>query len=228
MLEKKNLLHRLYTQNIDALELKVGLELPEPNVPAERCIPLHGLLTYVKCTACHRRQRLETYFEDYRSGIPANCPACLKDAEERQARHSPKRRRQIGQLRPDILLYGESNPWGELVAEVIQKDAKNVTTNAVLLVVGTSLKIPGIQEVIRLIGRAVKAKKGHVININITPNQSGVRRHFDLEVLGDCQTFADKVIERFQENEKGKGSVTPYEHAAVARADYRPLWDWTY
>lgn len=226
------MLHRLYTQNIDALELKVGLELPDPNQLTARCIPLHGSLTYVKCTVCHGRQRMEPYFQDFKSGTPPTCPACLKDEKARQAGLSPKRPRKVGQLRPDILLYGEPNPWGDTTADIITKDTKSVTPKALLLVVGTSLKICGIQDLIKCIGGMVKAKGGYVININQTASELAFRRFFDLEILGDCQVFAELVIERFKEKEKGKGkgkdSIKHYENGAATRADFRPLWDWIY
>lgn len=169
-------------------------------------------------------------FQDFKSGTPPTCPACLKAEEARQAGPSPKRPRKVGQLRPDILLYGEPNPWGDTTADIIRKDTKSVTPNAVLLVVGTSLKICGIQDLIKHIGSMVKAKGGHVININQTGSELAFRRFFDLEILGDCQVFAEIVIERFQEKEKGKGkdSIKHYEHGAVTRADFRPLWDWIY
>jgi NAD-dependent SIR2 family protein deacetylase len=170
---------------------------------------------------------MEYHFQDFNSGTPPTCPACLKAEEARHAVLPPKRQRKVGQLRPDILLYGELNPWEDITAGIIENDAKSITPNAVLLVVGTSIKIRGIQHLIKRIGPEVKAKGGHVININQTPSESVLRRFFDLEVLEDCQVFAQLLIQRFQEK-KGKDNIKPYEHGAVARADYRPLWDWSY
>ena len=52
LLERKGLLQRVYTQNIDAIEFLAGL-------PAEKVVEAHGTFQRSYCTACHKNFDLE-------------------------------------------------------------------------------------------------------------------------------------------------------------------------
>lgn len=83
LLEKKKILKRLYTQNIDSLERKVGIQ--EANL-----IECHGTTARSKCQECRKVYSKEDYFDWKGEGVPrCHCG---------------------GLLRPDIVLFGEPLP----------------------------------------------------------------------------------------------------------------------
>ena len=75
-----------------------------------------------------------------------------------------KRPRGIGKLRPNVVLYNEAHKDGEGVGEVVQKDllgsskGKGRSGADLLLVVGTSLRVPGTKRMVREFAKAVRAR----------------------------------------------------------------------
>ena len=78
-----------------------------------------------------------------------------------------KRPRGIGKLRPNVVLYNEAHKDGEGVGEVVQKDligsskGKGRSGADLLLVVGTSLRVPGTKRMVREFAKAVRARGAH-------------------------------------------------------------------
>lgn len=198
-LDDRGRLLRVYTQNIDALELKSGLtfgvpelegrrsrpralkgksdsvELPAPlpstsavprllTPPAEtpRCIPLHGTLQSMHCQICQHTFPLENYLDDLNAGSFPICPDCDQVEETRQA--VGKRSRGVGKLRPSVVLYNEMHKDGEEVGEVVRRDliggskGKGRAGADLLLVVGTSLRVPGTKRMVREFSKAVHSR----------------------------------------------------------------------
>jgi NAD-dependent histone deacetylase SIR2 len=75
-----------------------------------------------------------------------------------------KRPRGIGKLRPNVVLYNEAHKDGEGVGEVVQRDligsskGKGRSGADLLLVVGTSLRVPGTKRMVREFAKAVRAR----------------------------------------------------------------------
>ncbi|KAG2347701.1 DHS-like NAD/FAD-binding domain-containing protein [Suillus weaverae] len=209
-LDDRGRLLRVYTQNIDAIELKSGLSfgVPEfdkrrtrprskpkstgppiadqptistsapcpqdsppmtpgsrytsPAVEVPRCIPLHGTLQTLHCQTCMHTFPLENYVSSLTSGTPPYCPECTQMEETRQL--VGKRARGVGKLRPSVVLYNELHKDGEGVGEVARRDlvgcskGKGRSGVDVLLVVGTSLKVPGTKRMVREFSKAVHAR----------------------------------------------------------------------
>jgi len=191
-LDNRGRLLRVYTQNIDAIEQKSGLSfgIPEfegkrnksrskakskdadqvpstshlllPPVETPRCIPLHGTLQTMHCQICNHSFPLLEYLPSLISGQPPSCPECTSLETTRQL--VGKRRRGIGKLRPNVVLYNEAHKDGEGVGEVVQKDligsskGKGRGGADLLLVVGTSLRVPGTKRMVREFAKAVHAR----------------------------------------------------------------------
>lgn len=184
-LDDRGKLLRVYTQNIDALESKSGLtfgvpdicgprgkprsksvpsasqempgRLPSPPPEIPRCIPLHGTLDTMHCVSCTHVFPLRDHLEHLNSGIPPYCPECTTLEKVRQM--SGKRSRGVGKLRPSVVLYNEDHKDGEHVGEVVRKDLTGSSPRAdLLLVVGTSLRVPGTKRIVREFSKAVRSR----------------------------------------------------------------------
>ena len=97
LLHAKGRLRRIYTQNIDALELLAG-------VPEDKIVEAHGSFKSGYCTRCKAVYNLRWLKEQIFQGaeeVP-KCPACG------------------GVVRPDVVLFGEALParfWANIGAD---------------------------------------------------------------------------------------------------------------
>jgi len=71
----------------------------------------------------------------------------------------------VGSLRPSIVLYDEPHPHGEEIGDLQAYDLKR--SPDLLLVMGTSLKVHGLKLVVREFAKAVHARKGLVVFVNL-------------------------------------------------------------
>lgn len=136
--------------------------LPTPPAETPRCIPLHGTLQNMHCQICLHSFPLENYLEDLNEGELPICPECSQMEETRQA--IGKRSRGVGKLRPSVVLYNELHKDGEEVGEVVQRDllggskGKGRTGADLLIVVGTSLRVPGTKRMVREFSKAIHSR----------------------------------------------------------------------
>ena len=112
LLEKKGILRRVYTQNIDGLERKAGLEPP-------RLIEGHGTSASCSCTSCGYSYSLDVAQRAVNNRILATCGVCGE-----------------GLIKPDIVFFGEDLP--ECFYRSLHEDRSKVD---LLLVMGTSLQV---------------------------------------------------------------------------------------
>jgi hypothetical protein len=105
-----------------------------------------------------------------------------------------------------------------------------------LLVVGTSLKVPGTANLIKEFSKSLH-NNGlyHSFYINKTAPSKEWHNIFDVFVEGDCQIFAKTLRSRMgtsslsAPNLRGKQtdwSVVAYLEDLEARQDFRPSWRW--
>jgi NAD+-dependent protein deacetylase SIR2 len=226
VLENGNKIQRIYTQNIDGLESKVGFDLLGSDFSAMRCVPLHGSLLQSRCTVCSARRPLAYNFHDLESGNLPYCGICKETNTKRGDKGL--RLRTPGHLRPDIVLYDEEMEvdMGELIMTMASSDAENVSDGHVLLVVGTSLQIPGVAKIIKIIGSAVERVKGDVIYLNHNAPPPALANRFSIFVQGDCQRFAEAAITLLTEEKPMGSEEINYVNAVEQRRDMRPLWVW--
>ncbi|KAJ2786648.1 NAD-dependent deacetylase hst3 [Coemansia interrupta] len=244
-LEERGKLLRCYTQNIDSLEKRIGLETSfekpaEDGIPVKktactdimpdnstvkhdevsieparqqkgasgrrrqttldktftRAVQLHGDLDNVICTICHTRYPFTKQLaEEFCEGAPPPCPRCKEIEVIRDL--VGKRSVASGVLRPDIVLYNEIHPQSEIIGALSEYDLKRRPD--LLIVIGTSLKIPGIKRMVKEMSRCVRdcsaktkrAGAGKAILINRDEPPKGWEDVFDIYVSGE----SDHVIE---------------------------------
>lgn len=126
-----------------------------------RCIPLHGTLQTMHCQACTNSFPLSEHLSALIAGTPPDCPECT--AMETTRSLVGKRPRGVGKLRPSVVLYNEEHKDGEGVGDVAEKDligrrGKGGGGADLLVVVGTSLRVPGTKRIVREFSKAVKAR----------------------------------------------------------------------
>ncbi|KNZ81918.1 NAD-dependent histone deacetylase HST3 [Termitomyces sp. J132] len=161
-LDDRGKLLRVFTQNIDAIEEKCGLSFGVPEFEDKRCVPLHGTLQSMHCQICNCSFPLEEYLPSLTLGQPPQCPECTSLEATRQL--IGKRARGVGKLRPSVVLYNEAHKDGEGVGEVVKKDligsskGKGRSGADLLLVVGTSLRVPGTKRMVREFAKAVRSR----------------------------------------------------------------------
>ncbi|KAJ3373310.1 hypothetical protein GGF31_000743 [Allomyces arbusculus] len=145
-LESRGSLLRCYSQNIDDLEPRAGLA-------ADSLVQVHGTLSRVRCVVCHRTAaHSDEVATEFQQGNAPSCAACETEAEARKK--AGKRVRAVGIVRPDVVLYNETHPAGDEIAERVAADANRRPD--VLIVMGTSLAVPGIKHLVRDIAAAVR------------------------------------------------------------------------
>lgn len=216
-------LMRCYTQNIDGLESREGLvtdlargkgnkrrfmkkhyEAPRPAHTTGtdfdggcEVVQLHGDLEKLRCTMCSTQfdwtnEDTEIYLE----GAAPDCAKCRAKSVERQA--SGKRGLAVGCLRPNIVLYGEDHPSNTQLTPLIPFDAS--CQPDVLIIMGTSLKVFGLQKIVREFAKAVHAQKngkGRVIFVNRTrPAESVWEGIIDDFVAMDCDDWVEDMRKR--------------------------------
>ena len=185
-------LMRLYTQNVDGID--VGLPSLETRVPLgskgpwPRVIQLHGGLEKMVCSKCN-------HLSDFDAGLfegpePPPCIVCI-ETDKVRTNHAGKRSHGIGKLRPRIVLYNEHNPDEDAIGAVMSSDLR-ARPDAVI-VVGTSMKIPGVRRIVKEMCNVVRARKdGLTMWINNEPPPPGkdFDNCWDLVVRGPCDKVA--------------------------------------
>ncbi|KAF3929304.1 hypothetical protein AA313_de0208242 [Arthrobotrys entomopaga] len=182
---------RLYTQNVDCIETglpPLNSKTPLNNKgPWPKTIQLHGGLDKMNCSKC---RVVKDFTPDIFVGpTPPDCPDCVDWEAARDA--SGKRSQGIGKLRPRMVLYNEHNPDQDAIGAVSTADLR--ARPDCLIVVGTSLKIPGVQRLVRELCASIRDFRGGKtvwINRDDPPATGQMKGLFDLILKGDCETLA--------------------------------------
>ncbi|KAG9287694.1 hypothetical protein G9A89_004097 [Geosiphon pyriformis] len=173
---------RVYTQNIDNLEESVGLNVNwRADSRGAQVVQLHGTMERLKCNSCTESFIFaQKYCEVYKQGEAPPCPSC--EERENERRKQGKRKHTIGYLKPSILLYGDSHPQGEQIGDIALKDEERADC---LLIMGTSLRIPGVKRLIKQFAKAVHIRNGKVIFVNATDvARKEWHSYIDYQVIG--------------------------------------------
>lgn len=112
LLAKKDLLHMLFTQNIDCLERAAG-------VPAEKIIEAHGSFASQRCIECKKEfpdDEMKTHVQN------GAVPRCID-------------RTCNGLVKPDIVFFGESLP------SAFSEQSHKVVMADLVFIIGTSLQV---------------------------------------------------------------------------------------
>lgn len=190
-LSQTNRLLRLYTQNVDGIDTSLpplATEVPlAVKAPWPRTIQLHGGLEKMVCQKCRHTSAFRA--ELFEGPNPPLCEECCAiDDLRKQEGH---RSHGVGKLRPRIVLYNEHNPDEEAIGSVVTSDLR--TRPDALIVVGTSLKIPGVRRIVREMSRVVRGRKNGVamwINQDSLPVGKEFQDCWDLVIKGECDQVA--------------------------------------
>ena len=192
-LAHKGQLMRLYTQNVDGIDtslppLQTVLPLSSKG-PWPRTIQLHGGLEKMVCSKCCVVSDFEpALFEGPEAPPCSNC----REIDRVRISHAGKRSHGVGCLRPRIVLYNEQNPDDEAIGAVVKADLR-ARPDAVV-VVGTSMRIPGVKRIVREMCGVVRGRRdGIAVWINQGPPPPGKEFEdcWDLVVKGDCDRVAE-------------------------------------
>ncbi len=123
LLEKKGLLHMLFTQNIDCLERAAG-------VPADKIIEAHGSFATQRCVECKKEfpdDEMKTHVHN------GNVPRCIDMSCN-------------GLVKPDIVFFGEALP------RTFSEQSHKAVMADLALIIGTSLQVypfAGLPQMVR-------------------------------------------------------------------------------
>ncbi|KAK4101690.1 DHS-like NAD/FAD-binding domain-containing protein [Parathielavia hyrcaniae] len=188
-------LMRMYSQNIDTLDTQMPpLATTVPlncKGPWPTTVQLHGGLEKMVCTKCGH---LEPFNASLFQGPEP--PLCEKCREQDQVRttFAGKRSHGIGRLRPRIVLYNEYNPDEEAIGNVSKADLRRVPD--AVIVVGTSLKIPGVRRIVKEMCQLTRSRRDGItawINLDPEPQGAEFKDCWDLVVKGKCDDIAGLV-----------------------------------
>ncbi|KAI9711616.1 MAG: hypothetical protein M1812_007139 [Candelaria pacifica] len=213
-LAQEGRLLRLYSQNVDGIDTSLpplATKVPlNTKGPWPRTIQLHGGLEKMVCQKCHNLSDFQAALFD--GPEPPSCPQCM-DMDHVRTTHAGKRSHGIGRLRPRMVLYNEHNPDDEAIGAVTTADLRSRPD--AIIVVGTSLKIPGVRRIVREMCGVVRGRRdGVAIWINNDPEPLGreFENCWDLVVRGDCEEVAKHAaLRRWDDNDIGKFAICTAE-----------------
>lgn len=194
-LSREGRLLRLYTQNIDGIDTSLpplATKIPlNHKAPWPQTIQLHGGLETMMCQKCQHTSRFQAQL--FQGATPPSCPKCT-EADSLRTHHAGKRSHGIGKLRPRIVLYNEHNPDEDAIGAVVTSDLR--TRPDAIIVVGTSMKIPGLKRIVREMCGVVRSRKNGVsvwINRDPVPAAKEFEDCWDVVVKGDSDEVAKQV-----------------------------------
>jgi NAD-dependent histone deacetylase SIR2 len=191
-LSEEGRLLRLYTQNVDGIDTSLAplaTDVPlNMKGPWPKTIQLHGGLGKMVCTKCHELSDFDGQL--FEGPEPPSCKSC-EELEQTRIQFGKKRSHGVGRLRPRMVLYNEFNPEEDAIGAVARNDLQK-RPDAVI-VVGTSLKIPGVRRMVREMCAVTRGRRDGFtafINNGPEPIANEFKDSWDLVVRGDCQDVA--------------------------------------
>ena len=223
-LAEEGRLLRLYTQNVDGIDTALSpLQTQVPlnvKAPWPRTIQLHGSLEKMVCSKCSHLSPFDGSL--FNGPFPPPCGECITQDDIRTG-HAGKRSHGIGRLRPRMVLYNEHNPDEEAIGRVVTSDLRSRPD--ALIVVGTSLEIPGVKRIVKEMCGVVQGRKNGLtvwINRNTPPLVPLFEDCWDLIVTGDCDSVARELSSRPANEEPKEGvRVTDSEAESARNGDVK-------
>lgn len=194
---KEGRLMRLYSQNVDGID--TALEPLRTSIPLRkdddgkwpRTVQLHGGLDKMVCSKCNALSDFEPDLFD--GPVPPACPTCV-EINDIRTNHQGRRSHGIGCLRPRMVLYNEHNPDDEAIGTVTRDDLRKKPD--AVIVVGTTLKVPGVRRIVREMCGIVRDRRGGValwINNDLPPVAKDLEECFDIVVQANCDEIANRA-----------------------------------
>ena len=219
-LAEEGRLLRLYTQNVDGIDvdmepLRTTIPLPKKG-PWPKTIQLHGSLKKMVCAKCRELKDFDP--ELFEGPNPPSCTSCI-DLDKIRTEEAGKRSHGIGKLRPRMVLYNEENPDAEAIGATVAADLR--TRPDAIIVVGTSMEIPGVQRIVKEMCGVIRDRRdGKCIWINRGPPPTGPKFEncWDLVIAGDCDRVAEIADMRKWYEEPREGVRVTDSDAEQAKA----------
>lgn len=218
---------RLYSQNVDGID--TALEPLATTVPLNKkgpwpkTIQLHGGLGKMVCSKCGHLAEFEGAL--FEGPDPPSCTECEIMDGVRIA--SGLRSHGIGRLRPRMVLYNEFNPDEEAIGEVSHADLKS-RPDAVI-VVGTSLKVPGIRRLAKEMCAVTRGRRGGFtawINHDSEPSGIEFKDSWDLVVKGESDEVARHVgLPQWDDKDVGEYTMVTNEDEKAKKAQVEVVLD---
>ena len=195
LLQDKDKLQTNYTQNIDNIEERAGVD-------KHRLIQCHGSFATATCRKCRYKVKGTDIFPDIRAQRVPRCKRCIEEITAQDA--APKKKQkpnnhrynsdddesgdddipEPGVMKPDITFFGEKLS-DDFFTRFADRDAKSVD---LVLVIGTSLKVAPVSEMPNHLPH-------HVPHIYIS-REPIEHVNFDVQLLGDCDTVVFELCKR--------------------------------
>lgn len=196
---------RCYTQNIDGLERQLGMRTEFDQLKDWThldVVQLHGDLNTLKCNRCLTKYQWNEIYVNQKgaeedAGLLIACPNCMEKYEKRHEAGKRCCSSSIGIIRPNIVLYGEEHPFGDVLARGLEKDMNR--NPKLFLIFGTSLRVSGVKSLVRRLCRRIHQKNidGRIAIINNTEiSQSGWGQYIDYQVICDCDDWCEYVKQK--------------------------------
>ncbi|KAF3026390.1 NAD-dependent histone deacetylase sir2 [Neopestalotiopsis sp. 37M] len=200
MLQAKGKLLTNYSQNIDNIEANAGIS-------HEKLLQCHGSFAKATCQKCGYKVPGETIFADIKASRIPRCDRCITSLRangtskrKRGKKRSSSGRRsrynsddtdedddfdipEAGIMKPDITFFRENLP-----DEFHDRLRRDMTRVDLVIVIGTSLKVSPVSEV-------VPSLPPHVPAIYISRTPVG-HIDFDIDLLGDCDVVVAELARR--------------------------------
>lgn len=214
-LAKEGRLTRWYTQNIDCLEERLGLNCwnspssSSHHISQSTVVSLHGTLSQVSCTLCKVSVSFtEEHLINFKTGQELPCKSCTEAATLRES--LGRRKLRSGFLRPDIVLYNEPHPHGETIADFVSSDISKQPN--LLIIMGTSLKIAGLKKMIKDFAKSMKSRVGGEKNLIVYVNKTPCSRAewqgiFDYELIGECDQWINFLGDEYRKVKRFPGKT---------------------
>lgn len=178
---------RIYSQNIDGLEIRAAAS----QEVIDKITLLHGSLFKATCVLCKAECPLTEDVEKcFLANTPTFCNQCCVLNGSRLS--MPRAAKKVNFLKPSIVLYGETDlPHSEKISLLINDDLTNLPNR--LVVIGTSILIPGIIQMIKTVACSIKAKGGKCVYVDCKPlsNKSEWRDVFDIHFICKCDDWVN-------------------------------------
>jgi NAD-dependent histone deacetylase SIR2 len=218
-LAQQDRLLRLYSQNVDGIDtslepLATRIPLHKEEGKWPKTIQLHGGLDKMVCTKCHELS--DFHAESFNGAVPPICTNC-EELNRVRTEVAGKRSHGVGMLRPRMVLYNEHNPDDEAIGAVTREDLRKRPD--AIIVVGTTLKVPGVKRIVREMCATVRDRKDGVaiwINAGSEPSGKEFEDCWDIVVKGTCDEVARHAALR-QWNELDTGAPVTEESLERAR-----------
>ncbi|CAI2020275.1 hypothetical protein SEUBUCD646_0H00820 [Saccharomyces eubayanus] len=232
-LKNRNKLLRCYTQNIDGLEEDMGLTMSskKPSLPSFSShwknldvVQLHGDLNTLSCTKCFQTFPWDRYWSRcLRRGELPLCPHCEALINKRLNEGKRTLGSNVGFLRPNIVLYGENHPSGELITQGLNLDILRGNPD-LLIIMGTSLKVDGVKQLVKKLSRKIHDRGGLIILVNKSPiGDSPWHGIIDYQIHSDCDRWVSFLESQIPDFFKTQDQVDRLRQLKREASDLRKM-----